>query len=61
MKDERQNMGSPHLDTCRNKLCPNYVPLAKTYLAKSDQSLLGGDNGRTSVGGKVSGKFLVLS
>ena len=29
----------------------NYVPLAKTYLVKSDQSLLRGDNSKTSVGG----------
>ena len=36
-------MGSTHLDTCRI----NYVPLAKTYLINSDQSLLRGDNGKT--------------
>ena len=49
-------MGSPHLDTCRT----NYVPLAKTYLVNSDQSLLRGDNGKTSVGGEVSENLLVL-
>ena len=35
----------------------NYVPLAKTYLVKSDQSLLRGDNGKTSVGGGFQNFF----